>query len=73
MSKGQAQFLGKNLLAMEGNERKARGFESVYPLSELDVILGFRLHGKPGADVWIRMGYPELADVEKLVGSAKDE
>lgn len=70
MSKGQAQFLGKNLLAMEGNERKARGFESVYPLSELDVILGFRLQGKPGADVWIRMGYPDRAVAARLESAA---
>jgi Xaa-Pro aminopeptidase len=61
MSERRAQFLGKNLLAMKEDERKALGFESVSPLIALDVILGVRLQGKPGTDIWIRMGYPDRA------------
>jgi len=61
MSERRAQFLGKNLLAMKEDERKALGFENVNPLSALDGPLGFRLQGKPGTDLWIRMGYADRA------------
>ncbi len=61
-----AQVLGPNLLSLASAERAGFGYKDVLPLTDLDQRLS-RLVGRAGqVDVWIRLGFPDVADGARL-------
>ncbi len=57
----RVQFMGANVLALKPEQQKELGFDRVLPVSELDQGLGYALQRTPGSDVWVRLGYADLA------------
>lgn len=53
---------GPNLLSLPAAERARLGYTWVLPVSELDVVLSYYLGSGTGADLWLRLGFPDKAD-----------
>jgi Xaa-Pro aminopeptidase len=57
-----AQVYGPNLLSLSPEERAKLGFPVVLPVSQLDETLSYMLGRNGGADLWLRLGFPDKAD-----------
>ena len=58
----EIQVYGANLLAMSKDEQKELGYESVAPLSTLDLYLSYLFGGGTEHELWLRLGFADKPD-----------
>jgi Xaa-Pro aminopeptidase len=57
-----AQVYGANLLSLPAAEAKKLTLASVRPIGGLDQLLSFTLSSHAGAELWVRLDFPDKAD-----------